>query len=192
MMTCGRQRRNLIAQRGDTNTPAHQSTPFPAGYNNFMRFRLRTLLIVLAVMPPMGARAEEPTNRLMKQELDKLKGDWLLVYFRADGKDFDAAKELGAEGDKITLTFTESRYVVKVGEKVYEEGDYNIDPRALLPALDTVVTLLDGKRVERKMFGIYPVKDDIFIACISHNANKPAVFSAEANSEREIVVYRRK
>lgn len=158
-----------------------------------MQYRLRTLLIVLAVMPPMAvAWAEEPTNRLMKQELDKLKGDWLLVYSRADGKDLDAAKELGAEGDKITLTFTESRYVVKLGEKVYEEGDYNIDPSASPPALITVVTLLDGKRVERKMFGIYLVKDDIFIACISHNANRPAVFSAEANSEREIVVYRRK
>jgi uncharacterized protein (TIGR03067 family) len=158
-----------------------------------MRYLLRALLIVLAVLPPMVvAWAEEPTNRLMKQELDKLKGDWLLVYFRADGKDFDAAKELGAEGDKITLTFTEGRYVVKVGEKVYEEGDYNIDPSASPPTLNTVVTLLDGKRVERKMFGIYLVKDDIFIACISHNANKPAVFSAEANSEREMVVYRRK
>jgi uncharacterized protein (TIGR03067 family) len=124
------------------------------------RYSLRTLLILLAIGPLVAAWAEEPTNRLMKQELDRLKGDWQLVYFRADGKDFDAAKELGAEGDKITLTFTESRYVVKVGEKVHEEGN-NIDPSTSPPTLNTVVTLLGGERVERKMFGIYLVKDDI-------------------------------
>jgi cytochrome c-type biogenesis protein CcmH/NrfG len=33
------------------------NSPLPAGYNQGMRFRLRTLLIVLAVLPPLLAGA---------------------------------------------------------------------------------------------------------------------------------------
>jgi hypothetical protein len=50
----------------------------------------------------------------------------------------------------------------------------------------------EGQARQDKAPGIYLVQDDLLIACISYDGFRPVVFSAERNSRRELVIYRRK
>ena len=85
-----------------------------------------------------------------------------------------------------------NHFVVKVGQKVYEEGTAVIDLSTSPATFDTVVTMKEGQARQDKARGIYLVQDDLLIACISYDGFRPVVFSAERNSRRELVIYRRK
>jgi len=158
-----------------------------------MRYSLRTLLIALAIVPPALAVAlgEEPQSDATKKELDKVQGEWLLVFWRFDGKDLDAAKELGAIGDKTTMMITGHRYIIAVGDTVYEEGTAEIDPTTSPAKFDTTATIIAGQPKKDMRSGICILKDDLLIVCVNYSEKRPTTFSAEAGSKSEIVIYRR-
>lgn len=157
------------------------------------RYRLRTLVLLTVLGPPVLAVAlgEEPQGDAAKKELDKVQGKWLLVFWRFDGKDLDAAKELGTVGDKTTITFTANAYVVKVGDKVYEEGTASFDPTILPPTFNSSTVTIAAQPQVSSRPGIYLLKDNLFIACVNFGRKKPTTFSAEAGENQEIVIYRR-
>lgn len=156
-----------------------------------MQFRPQTLLIAVAIGPLVVAiaRADKPPSEAAAKELAKLQGAWLLVHFRCDGKDFDAAKVLGAAGEETKLTFTGNRYVVTVGKRIHEEGMADVDP-ATLTAIFTI-SQVAGRPVVLRQAGTYLLKDRLFIACLRVGETAPTTFSAEAGENTELVIYRR-
>ena len=161
------------------------------GYNAAMCYSLRTLLLLTILGLPLLAQGGDPPSGTAKKELEKLQGDWLLVFWRADGKDLDAAKEIGTAGDKATITFSGSSFVVRVGKDAYEEGTVSIDTSTSPPGLNVSTTKLSGQPHVAKQAGIYLLRDNLFIACLGLGGNKASVFSAEAGENTELVVYRR-
>jgi uncharacterized protein (TIGR03067 family) len=127
-----------------------------------------------------------PERDDVQQELQKLAGAWVLVYWLFDGK------EQSLSGSRPVISFSGAAFTIRVGEEVIERGAMEVlDPDRNPNALDYAPTEVRGRPVHLKYPGIYILQDDLFIACINYRGKRPKAFSAEATSRNELVIYKR-
>ena len=62
------------------------------------------------------ALAADRDQDLAKEELNRLQGSWVRVYWLLDCWERPLSEE------KVIMTFTGSKFVIKAGEKLLEEG----------------------------------------------------------------------
>jgi uncharacterized protein (TIGR03067 family) len=150
--------------------------------------RLRSALSAKITLPDsvdLLAAEVDPHSSTARQEMQNIQGDWLLVYWRMNAKDLDAAKE------KIVLTFTDNEFSVRIGDRLHEAGTFSLNPAASPPAFDHTVTTIEGKPAELRLPGIYLLRDDLLIVCVGYGGDRPKTFSTGAVSSEELVIYRR-
>jgi uncharacterized protein (TIGR03067 family) len=122
----------------------------------------------------------------VQEELAKLEGSWLLVYWLYDGR------EQSAPGGRPVMSFAGDRFTIRIGQVVIERGRIEgLAPDRTPKPYDYVPTEANGKPVELKYPGIYLLQDDLFIACVGYRGERPRSFSAAAGSRHELVVYTR-
>jgi uncharacterized protein (TIGR03067 family) len=136
-----------------------------------------------AVLAPEVALPERDD---VQEELRKLAGAWVLVYWLFDGK------EQSLSAGRPVMSFSGAAFTIRVGEEIIERGAMEaLDPDRTPKALDYAPTEVRGRPVQLKYPGIYILQDDLFIACIGYRGKRPRAFSAEATSMNELVVYKR-
>ena len=141
---------------------------------------LLALSVVLAVS---AAPAVEERPDPVKDDLDKLQGTWIVVYYEKDGIKRDA------EGLKNTsrLTIKGNQYTWSNGS---QPGSISLDPTKSPKHVDYTITDGDAKgQVEKS---IYAITGDTWRDCIAPNGkDRPSEFAAPAGSGYTLVVYRR-
>jgi uncharacterized protein (TIGR03067 family) len=128
-----------------------------------------------------------PTDRAdVQQELEKLTGSWVLVYWLFDGNEHSLA-----DGRPV-MTFEAERFTIRRGGRVIEKGYIEVlAPQRHPKPYEYAPTEVNGRPQALKYPGIYLLEDDLFIACIGYKGARPEAFSSVAGSTTELVVYTR-
>ena len=128
-----------------------------------------------------------PTDRGdVQQELEKITGSWVLVYWLFDGEEPSLA-----EGRPV-MTFEAERFTIRRGGRVIEKGCIEVlAPHRRPKPYEYAPTEVNGRPQALKYPGIYLLEDDLFIACIGYKGARPEAFSSVAGSRIELVVYTR-
>jgi uncharacterized protein (TIGR03067 family) len=131
--------------------------------------------------------AAVPTDRGdVQQELEKFTGSWVLVYWLFDGEEQSLA-----EGRPV-MTFEAERFTIRRGGRVIERGYIEVlAPQRRPKPYEYAPTEVNGRPQALKYPGIYLLEDDLFIACIGYQGERPGAFSSVAGSRTELVVYTR-
>jgi uncharacterized protein (TIGR03067 family) len=144
---------------------------------------MRTLAIFLAAISGLllqtHGRGDAP-----KEESKLLAGTWLPVEAELGGKKFT-----DEQLNTITLTLTDGKYTVKVGEAL-DKGTYKIDPAVKPRAID--ITGTEGPNKGRTFLCIYELTGDSLRVCYDLDGkNRPTEFKTEKNLSRFLVTYKR-
>jgi uncharacterized protein (TIGR03067 family) len=128
-----------------------------------------------------------PTDRdAVQKELGKFQGAWMLVYWLYNGKERPAREE------KIIFSFVGEKFTIRAGETLIEKGALEgLDPEHSPKTFVYAPTEVEGRPFHLKFPGIYLLEDDVFVACVGYGRKRPVAFSAEAESENELVFYKR-
>src|SRR5262249_20156344 len=142
--------------------------------------------IVLAEGMRYASIAEAvPADDAARQELEKLTGSWVLVYWVFDGEERSVAR-------RYVMTFDAESFTIRRGGTLIEQGHVEgLDPQRHPKPYEYVPTEVEGRPVRAKFPGIYLLEDDLFVACIGYKGARPRAFSVEAGDSNELVVYRR-
>jgi uncharacterized protein (TIGR03067 family) len=134
-----------------------------------------------------SATVAVPTDRDgVQQDLEKITGSWVLVYWLFDGEEQSLA-----EGRPV-MTFAAERFTIRRGGRVIEKGHIEVlAPQRRPKPYEYAPTEVNGRPQALKYPGIYLLEDDLFIACIGYQGARPEAFSSMAGSRTELVVYTR-
>lgn len=112
-----------------------------------------------------------------------LHGKWEVVSIVQGGKSIPDLKKDG----KLTFNFDGDRLIVKLGDKVMNEGTCRLHPKQTPRSID----LIDGKDRE-VVLGIYEVKNDEARLCMgARGKERPKDFSAEPGTTQSLVTLKR-
>jgi uncharacterized protein (TIGR03067 family) len=127
-----------------------------------------------------------PIDDAARQDLEKLTGSWVLVYWVYDGEERSVA-------ERYVMKFDAENFTIWRGEALIERGHIEgLAPELHPKRYEYVPTEANGGPVQAKYPGIYLLEDDLFIACIGYKEGvRPGAFSVEAGDRKELVVYRR-
>jgi uncharacterized protein (TIGR03067 family) len=121
----------------------------------------------------------------VRQELEKLTGSWVLVYWVFDGEERSVA-------ERYVMMFDAENFTIRRGGTLIERGHaVGLAPEWHPKPFDYAPTEVNGKPVRVKYPGIYLLEADLFVACIRCKGVRPRAFSVEAGDMKELVVYRR-
>jgi uncharacterized protein (TIGR03067 family) len=147
------------------------------------RLALIALLVVFS-----SARAAEPEDRreFAKDELEQLRGEWVLTSMETEGhtpaKEAIEGRTSEYRGDLLTL---------KSGGNVRRRSVVTVDPTRTPKAINTWD--LDGPFEDQTVPGIYELKGDMLRLCFARPGEKrPTEFTTKSGSGFLFVVYRRK
>jgi uncharacterized protein (TIGR03067 family) len=91
---------------------------------------------------------------------------------------------------KITLTITDGKYSVKVGERT-ETGAFTIDAKQKPMTLD--VSAENGPNKDKKMLAIFELSDDTLKVCYKLDySGRPKEFASTKDDNQFLVTYKRK
>jgi uncharacterized protein (TIGR03067 family) len=121
-----------------------------------------------------------------QEELEKITGPWSLVYWLFDGEERPLA------AGRPVMTFEAEEFTIRVGGRAIERGAIErLDPRQPPKTFVYAPTEVNGEARALKYPGIYLLEDDLFIACIGYQGERPKAFSSAAGTKAELVVYTR-
>ena len=121
----------------------------------------------------------------VQEELKKITGSWVLVYWLFDGKEQPLA-------ERPVMTFEAETFSIRMGERVIERGFIEgLAPHQHPKPYEYAPTEVNGEPRALKYPGIYLLEDDLFIACIGYQGARPEAFSSLAGGRAELVVYAR-
>jgi uncharacterized protein (TIGR03067 family) len=132
--------------------------------------------------------AQSPANedQDLPKELGSFQGGWLLVYWLYNGK------ELPAREKPIVLSFFAETFTIRAGEGLIEKGAFEAwEPEQRPKAFVYAPTEVEGKPFTSKYPAIYLLNDDVLVVCVGYAGQRPRAFSAEAESNNELVIYKR-
>src|ERR1043166_493630 len=146
-----------------------------------MMATLGMTVVTLAVGALIAADAEDA-----KKDLDKLKGTWVLVAGKRDGKKFTEEQvkktKLFIQGD--TFRIPESSVATS------EDGTINIDPNKKPKQMNA--TTGSGSDKGKTWQGIYELGADNYKVCLAPpGKDRPTEFSSKAGSEHLFQVWKR-
>ena len=131
------------------------------------------------------AEAVPVADDAARQELEKLAGSWVLVYWLFDGEERSVA-------ERYVITFDAENFTIRRGGTLIERGQIKgLAPERHPKWWDYVPTEVNGEPVRLKYPGVYLLEDDLFVACIGYKGARPRAFFSSAGSRNELVVYRR-
>ncbi|HTB81288.1 MAG TPA: TIGR03067 domain-containing protein [Opitutaceae bacterium] len=114
-----------------------------------------------------------------------LVGVWLLTRAVAHGEEIDPSRL-----SKVTHTFDDQFFVIRVGEKEVLRARYSIDATASPKKID--VEYLNGPYSGTVLHGIYEVSADELKICIAHDGSAaPARFESPMGSKTTLDFYER-
>jgi uncharacterized protein (TIGR03067 family) len=121
-----------------------------------------------------------------KDDFEKMKGDWTLVYTEANGKKLTAEnfKEFSRKvaGDTYTVTIESEEGVQTVGIKIIK-----LDPSKSPKAID--IEMAEGPSKGKSFRGIYKFEDDTQVICLAGpDKDRPAKFDPK---EGTVTVWKR-
>lgn len=93
------------------------------------------------------------------KEREKFQGTWTIVSIEVGGK---KSKD---PVDAATVVFQGTKYVIKAGDEVVEEGTFEIDPSKAPKWI--AVTATAGAEKGKKYHGIYEIKGDTLRAAVA-------------------------
>jgi uncharacterized protein (TIGR03067 family) len=142
--------------------------------------------IVLAEGMRYASIAEAvPADDAARQELEKLKGPWVLVYWVFDGEERPVA-------ERYVMKFDAENFTIRRGGALIERGHVEgLAPGRHPKPFDYAPAEVNGRPVRVKYPGIYLLEDDLFVACIGYKGVRPRAFSVGPGDMKELVVYRR-
>jgi uncharacterized protein (TIGR03067 family) len=150
-----------------------------------MIHELPEIVLVEGLRYASTAEAVFVADDAIRQELEKLTGSWLLVYWVFDGKERSVAP-------RYVMTFDAENFTIRRGGILMERGRVEgLDPERHPKPYEYVPTESNGEPVRAKYPGIYMLEDDLFVACIGYDGVRPRAFSFDAGDRHELVVYRR-
>jgi uncharacterized protein (TIGR03067 family) len=136
------------------------------------------LLIVAVLFAPSAALADD--TELVKTELAKLQGKWLMVSGVQNGK---SASEEELKKLIVIMRVQGEKYTILVDNKVTLEVAFKIDP-SKKPKWVTDDT--DGR------YGIYEIDGDTLKAAFAiEEKNRPTEFSSKVGSKQNLYVFKR-
>jgi uncharacterized protein (TIGR03067 family) len=127
---------------------------------------------MLYMNPAAGARGEGSIPRV-----------WDVVKVEDKGQDFaDWVKS-----ESATVTYDGDRYTYN-GKTVFERGEFKLDSKAQIPALDYSIT--EGEQKGKHQLGIFNLEGDTLTLCLAQEGSetRPTVFTAKADAP-ELVVF---
>lgn len=150
-----------------------------------MIHELPEIVLVAGMRYASIAEAVPVADEAVRQELEKLKGSWLLVYWVFDGHERSVA-------DRFVMTFDADTFTISQGGPLIERGRVEgLAPQRHPRPYEYVPTEVHGRPVSMKFPGIYLLEGDLFVACIGYDGVRPRAFSFDAGDRHELVVYRR-
>lgn len=133
---------------------------------------IRTLLLVCAAGLLIAADAKDDA----KEDLKKFQGTW------------ETTTEINGETmpDKATVILKDNKYIVKLGDKVVDEGTFKLDAGTKPRSIDSTAEIGPGKG--KSILGIYEFDGDSIKICFAGpGKDRPKEFSAKKGSDN--VVY---
>jgi uncharacterized protein (TIGR03067 family) len=122
---------------------------------------------------------------LVKQELDKLQGTWVIVANTKEGKEspesLRESKRYTIKGDHYSVSF-------KGAEKRLLEFRIKLDPESKPKTIDLI-----GLKTDTVLLaGLYELDGDTLKICVPvGSSDRPKALKSEAGSKSGIIVYRR-
>jgi uncharacterized protein (TIGR03067 family) len=136
--------------------------------------------VVLAIEPWQADRDG------VQQELERITGSWTLVYWLFDGQEQSLAR------GRPAVTFEAEKFTIRVGGRVIEKGVIErLAPHRRPKPFVYAPTEVDGQAKALKYPGIYLLEDDLFVACVGYEGERPKAFSSAAGRKTELVAYTR-
>lgn len=136
--------------------------------------------LLLFVTTFFGPRVDDP-----QKDIDALQGNWSLVSLHVNGGDLPEDQFQNAK-----LVIKEQTYKAEVGE-MRVDATFKIDATKSPKTID--FTAQSGQNKGKTVKGIYVIDGDTFKFCrgIAPEIDRPKEFTAEADSERVLVVWKR-
>jgi uncharacterized protein (TIGR03067 family) len=136
-----------------------------------MRTYWLTCLFVLGLG---GAAVPAPAA---KTDRDRVQGVWVIIKAEQEGDDLTAF----VKSNPSTITFDGDKYTFRLGTEV-ERGQFRLDPKAQIPALDYTIT--EGDQKGQRQLGIYRLEGDSLQVCLAKEgtATRPRAFTTRANA----------
>jgi uncharacterized protein (TIGR03067 family) len=139
----------------------------------------RHAILILTV----GLLLAADSRQAVKEELQRLQGEWRLVYAEVSG---EVVPEDSFQGERTILKG--DRLTVLKGGKVLLRATMRFDPTTSPPTF--VETIADGTSRGRKFHGIYELTGDTLRSCgVSADQERPREFTSR-NGEKLFVIQR--
>jgi uncharacterized protein (TIGR03067 family) len=131
-------------------------------------------LACLFVLGLGGAATPAPAD---KTDRGRIQGVWVVVKIEQEGDDLTEF----VKNNPSTMTFDGDKYTFQLGTEV-ERGQFRLDPKAKIPALDYTIT--EGDQKGKRQLGIYRLDGDSLTICLAKEgtATRPRAFTTRANA----------
>src|SRR5689334_7787296 len=97
-----------------------------------------------------GAATQAPAD---KTDRGRIQGVWVVVKIEQEGDDLTEF----VKNNPSTMTYDGDKYTFQLGTEV-ERGQFRLDPKAKIPALDYTIT--EGEQKGKRQLGIYRLDGD--------------------------------
>jgi uncharacterized protein (TIGR03067 family) len=131
--------------------------------------------LILLAFALLGA---DTPQEAVKQEVEKLKGTWMLVSMEVNGQE--------VPGKDLRYTFTEGKFSYQDGNKKPKEGSYVLNPAKDPRTIDLSV------KGERAGLAIYKVDKDTLTLCVATpGKGRPKEFATKDAPGALLLVFKR-
>ncbi len=145
--------------------------------------------------------AAEPASDLVKAELKKLEGQWLVVSSQRNGQKLPTGNEHWVfAGDRAKVHLRPSNALDKTSAFVPSDVNhlltyhFKLDPSKTPKALDETTEYKMNKTITTSRIAIYKLDGDTLTICYAgyyDKGKRPAEFSAAKDSDRSMIVLKR-
>jgi len=153
-----------------------------------MKSSILVILTIGSLLTAIGIRAstEDEKQTAIKKDRKQYEGKWRVVLLEINGN-----KSTEEDAKKITVANkTDGTWILEVDGKKITEGTSEIDPTRKPKTIDFMET--EGDNKGRIVLGIYELGDDTRKLCYAQpGKDRPAEFSAPADSGHTLVVFKR-
>ena len=144
-------------------------------------------MVLSGLLLPWSMLAAENED-LLKKDLEKFQGDWIMVAGERNGQKMDAKLVRTFSRTVIGTKYTVSFEVPEAA--VVQPGSFTLDPSKQPKAIDLVAD--DGPNKGKKMLGIYAFDGDTYKMCVAQpEKERPTAFATKEGSEWSLTVWKR-
>jgi uncharacterized protein (TIGR03067 family) len=144
------------------------------------------LLTTGALLAADGPSKDDPS----KGDLDKLRGAWLTVSLKNNGKTIVDEKTPPKEGPITKVVYDGNKWMIKVGSKTVVTGKFKIDATKTPRQIDFMDE--SGVKNDKTKLGIYKLDGDTYTYCLAPAGKpRPTEFTSKDGSGHSLGVSKR-